>query len=164
MAHIISGETFRDEFNVAAQTLTARFKGPVQHEVAGTIVTGTTWSVSIQTQGWPPGAYIYEVMAEDALGNKWVVIRDRMTVEASLSDLPSDFETPSERMVRMIEAMISGNATAGVRRYKINNRELERYSIDELLKLLAYWKNRLAGERRKARGQNPLGPPIRVRF
>lgn len=163
MAHLISGETFRAEFQTAAQSVTIRFAGPSAHNATLT-QTGNVWTAAIQTEGWPAGHYWFDVLATDSEGNKWTVMRDRLILKPSLDNMPDDNRTESERMVEMIEAMISGNATAGVRRYKINNRELERYGIDELLKLLGFWRNRLAKERRKARGSSPLGPDIRFRF
>lgn len=52
--------------------------------------------------------------------------------------------------------MIAGNAADGVKKYKIagqsgGSRELERYSMDELLKLLEYWRRRAAKETAPAR-------------
>lgn len=47
--------------------------------------------------------------------------------------------------------MIAGNAADGVKKYKVagqtgGSRELERYSVDELLKLLEYWRRRAQQE------------------
>ena len=143
--------------------MTIRFAGPSSHTATLTR-TGNVWKAAVQTEGWPAGLYWFDVQAQDAEGNKWTLSRDRLELKPSLSNLPEDSRTDAERMVEMIEAMMAGNASAGVRSYKINNRELERYGIDELLKLLTFWRNRLAKERRKARGESPLGPDIRFRF
>ena len=163
MAHLISGETFRAEYQTPAQSVTIRFAGPSSHTATLT-QTGNVWKAAVQTEGWPAGLYWFDVQAQDAEGNKWTLSRDRLELKPSLSNLPEDSRTDAERMVEMIEAMMAGNASAGVRRYKINNRELERYGVDELLKLLTFWRNRLAKERRKGRGESPLGPDIRFRF
>ena len=163
MAHLISGETFRAEYQTPAQSVTIRFAGPSSH-TASLTATGNVWKAAVQTEGWPAGLYWFDVQAEDAEGNKWTLSRDRLELKPSLTNLPEDSRTDAERMVEMIEAMMAGNASAGVRSYKINNRELERYGIDELLKLLTFWRNRLAKERRKGRGDSPLGPDIRFRF
>lgn len=164
MAHLISGETFKAEIQTPAQSVTIRFAGPKAHTATLTNAGGNNWKAAVQTEGWPAGQYWFDVMAQDAEGNKWTVLRDRLELKPSLSALPQDYKTDAERMVEMIEAMMAGNAAQGVRSYKINNRELERYSIDELLKLLAFWRNRLAKERRKARGESPLGPGISFRI
>ena len=163
MATIISGETFNATYKFEAQTALMRFAGPSSHTVTGVQESGE-WVFRTQTEGWAPGLYWLEIFAEDALGNKWKVIRERIELKPSLAQLPEDNLTPTERMVQMIEACLAGNATAGVQSYKINNRELSRYSISELLKLLGYYKNRLTTERRTARGMSPLGPSIRFRF
>lgn len=163
MASIISGETFKQTYNFAAQTAVMRFAGPSTHSVNG-VQNGNEWTFMLQTDGWPAGLYWMEVNAEDALSVKWNVTRERIEVQPSLSQLPEDSTTPTERMVTMIEACLAGNASQGVQSYKINNRELSRYSISELLKLLGYYKNRLTMERRAARHQSPLGPSIRFRI
>ena len=75
-----------------------------------------------------------------------------------------DERTTARTIVENIEAMMKGNATEGVRRYKINNRELERYSVAELMQLLSYWRHRMMQEERKDRGNFGLGPRIAVRF
>ena len=67
-------------------------------------------------------------------------------------------------MVEKLEAMLEGNASKGVRRYKINNRELERYSVSELMEMLTYWKRQAAIEARKAKGVSVLGPRIEFRI
>ena len=163
MAHLISGETFRAEYQTPAQSVTIRFAGPSSY-TANLTQSGNIWKAAVQTEGWVAGLYWFDVQAVDAEGNKWTVVRDRLELKPSLSNLPEDSRTDSERMVEMIEAMIAGNASAGVKSYTINNRTLERYSIDELLKLLTFFRNRLAKERRKSRGESPLGPDIRFRF
>lgn len=163
MATLISGETFKQSYRFAASTAVMRFAGPANYSVAGTEASGE-WSFTLQTEGWPAGLYWMEVNAEDALGTKWNVTRERIEVQPALSQMPEDSTTATERMVSMIEACLAGNAAAGVQSYKINNRELSRYSISELLKLLGYYKNRLTMERRAARHQSPLGPSIRFRI
>jgi hypothetical protein len=163
MAHLISGETFRAEFQTPAQSVSIRFAGPSSH-TANLTNTGGAWKAAVQTEGWPAGLYWFDVLCQDAEGNKWTLLRDRLDLKPSLSSLPEDSRTDAERMVEMIEAMMAGNASAGVRSYKINNRELERYGIEELLKLLAFWRNRLVKERRKSRGESPFGPDTRFRF
>ena len=75
-----------------------------------------------------------------------------------------DIRSTARQIVEKIEAMIAGNAGEGVRRYKINNRELERYSVAELLQLLSYWKAQVRIEERKELGKSALGPRIAVRF
>lgn len=47
-------------------------------------------------------------------------------------------------VVLKIEAMLAGNASDGVKSYAIAGRTLERYSVNELLALLEYWRRRAA--------------------
>jgi hypothetical protein len=67
-------------------------------------------------------------------------------------------------MVEMIEAMMAGNASEGIKSYTINNRSLERYSVEELMTLLSYWRGRLLLERRREKGLSSRGPRIEIRF
>jgi hypothetical protein len=68
----------------------------------------------------------------------------------------------AQKNVDALEAMVSGTGAQLVHRYKINNRELQNYSVKELLELLSYWRGRLQNEKRKARGESLVGPDIRV--
>jgi hypothetical protein len=61
-----------------------------------------------------------------------------------------------------INAMLSGQAKEGVRRYRINNRELERYTVAELLQLKSHFAADVLKEERRAKGLNSLGPRIAV--
>jgi len=72
-------------------------------------------------------------------------------------------KTKAVEIVEKLEAMIAGGIIAeGVKSYQINNRQLENYGVGELLDLLKYWRGRMIEERRRARGQSPLGPRIAV--
>jgi hypothetical protein len=56
--------------------------------------------------------------------------------------------TSARKIVRLIDAMIAGRATDGVKGYQINNRRLDRYSIAELLELRKYYAGLAAREAR----------------
>ncbi len=70
--------------------------------------------------------------------------------------------TKAREIIDKIENMMSKAPAEGVRRYKINNRELERYSMRELLDLLAYWRRRFRTADRKLQGKTSMGPDIQV--
>ena len=91
--------------------------------------------------------------------SKSVVSRSAFTVR------DSGFETSlAAQAVANIEAMLAGTASEIVREYQINNRRLANYSVDELLKLLSYWRNRLQAETRRDMNIPALGPRIAVRI
>lgn len=135
-----------------------RFGGASVQTAAG-VKDGTSFEASVSTTAWAVGNYRWQA---------WAIYEDDSTAITSEGSFElvdvlgvGDVRSQAEKMVDMIEAMIAGNASEGVRRYKINNRELERYSVEELLKLLSYWKQQLKRERHCGGG---LGPRIVVRF
>lgn len=140
------------------------FAGPAQHAFDAAEDSGG-FSVSIETDNWPLGLYAYQAIST-AGGKKSVIGRGQIEISESLSDIApgTDMRTTAQQAVDNITAMLSGKATLGARRYKINNRELERYSVAELMKLLTYWKTVAAKEARKAAGLSTLGPRIEFRI
>jgi hypothetical protein len=152
------GETLK--LCVVAPTATAvefRFGGPETRTVAATN-DGNVWRIATSTAAWIAGVIRWQAWATDTDGSVWVVDDGTFDLKDPL-DI-GDVRDPARVIVEKIEAMISGNASAGVRRYKINNRELERYSVGELLQLLSYWKERA----RRERGNGGLGPRLSIRF
>ena len=134
-----------------------RFGGPQTHTVAAT-QAGSDFAISADTSAWIAGTYAWQAWATFAGAVKAIIA----TGEVDLADVlgVGDVRSSARKMVEMIEAMMAGNAGEGVRRYRINNRELERYSVAELMQLLSYWRERM---KRESRGGLP-GPRISVRF
>jgi hypothetical protein len=165
---ITAGETLKACLSVAgAASVVAYVVGPGKQTVEFD-QDGDTWQTSTDTAGWAAGLYRFEVWVSLDDRTSRIEERGTLTVAASLEDTEGgegyDPRTRAQRMVEKIEAMLEGNASAGVRRYRINNRELERYSVSELMDLLAYWKRQAAIETRKAKGQSVLGPRIEFRI
>lgn len=140
--------------------VTFYFAGASSHQVVATS-TGETFTISVDTTAWTPGAYLVEMRSVLA-GVTKVLARHPLNIRPALTAYPAgaDLRSEAEKAIANIEAMLAGGATLEARKYKINNRELERYSISELMHLLGYWKRRLASERRKAAGISGLGPRI----
>jgi hypothetical protein len=72
--------------------------------------------------------------------------------------------TQARIAVAHIQAMLAGGATLEAKKYKINNRELERHSIAELLQLLSFWRRELSRESRLSSGISSIGQSISVRI
>ena len=165
MVNISAGETLR--MNVAADptgTVSFRFAGPQRRIVTATHDGCGSFSISEDTAAWQPGYYILEIR-ETVSGIVSVLSRKRIIVQQSIDQIAagSDVRSTAQKAVENIEAMLSGSASLEARRYRINNRELERYSVSELLQLLSFWRHRLSLETRKAEGISSLGPRIEVR-
>ena len=155
---MIKGETLKLSVTVAdASAVEFRFGGP-QTRTVTTTKNGDTFTGSESTSAWNAGVYAWQAWATLTDGTVVVVDSGELDIDDALA--VGDVRTSARKMVEMIEAMMAGNASEGVRRYKINNRELERYSVAELLQLLSYWRERAAREKRGG----GLGPRISVRF
>lgn len=159
LTKLIRGETFRLSATVpGASSVAVRLHGPTTTEVSA-INEGGEWTATSATDDWLAGGYVLEVWATMPDASKHVVSRSNFIIR------DSGFETSiAAQAVANIEAMLAGTASELVREYQINNRRLANYSVDELLKLLSYWRNRLQVETRKDMNIPALGPRIAVRI
>jgi len=178
MANLTKGETFR--LNITARdavSVSGVFGGAATHTVAGVLeselqldpATGTqatVWVIKADTTTWAVGGYGYEAWVTFADGSKSLAVQGKFQLVASVGSLSSgtDVRSQIQQTVDNLEAMMAGNASDMVKKYKINNRELERYSTAEILSMLKYWRSRLQSENRKAKGIYGLGPRIETTF
>jgi hypothetical protein len=159
---MIQGETLQLSITIEnASQVVFRFGGAESKSITASKI-GDVFSISESTASWMSGSYAWQAWATSNDGVVSVQGRGNISLESPLA--VGDIRTSARKMVEMIEAMMAGNASEGVRRYKINNRELERYSVDELLKLLSFWKSRQLKEDRLQAGRSSLGNRISVRF
>lgn len=82
---------------------------------------------------------------------------------AALTD-PYDGRTHAERVLAAIEAVIEGRATIDQQSYQINNRQLSRTPIPDLLMLREKYREEVRQQQQAARGQSLLGRQVKVRF
>lgn len=148
-------------------TLTAALRGPsainltataegTQHRFAATAAT---------TTGWAPGVYWYTVRATD--GVETVEVEEgQLTIAPDLAAAGENYDgrTHAQRTLAAIEAVIEKRATLDQERYRINNRELYRTPIADLLKLRDVYRAEVRQEQAAARGKNLFGATVRVRF
>lgn len=163
MAALTIGETLTIRQTVAdATAVEARLGGPTTSTQALALESGDTWSANIATASFQPGEYVVQVWATLSDGRIGIVSTEPLTVRAPLAT--GDMRTDAKRALDAINAMLAGQANEGVRRYRINNRELERYTVDELLKLRSHFAAEVQKENRRNKGLHGLGPRIAVRF
>jgi hypothetical protein len=136
--------------------------GGAQTRTIAAAKNGTDFSLSASTAEWTAGLYVWQAWATYPDASKAIIGTGNVHVDAPLA--VGDVRSVARKNVEAIEAMLSKNADEGVRRYRINNRELERYSVSELMQLLSYWRERMKREERLAAGRSSLGPRISVRF
>jgi len=122
------------------------------------------WIITQDSSAFPPGQWGVEIWVVDEDDNKTVLTTVSFEVALSLANgAPSDLRSTAAKAVAAIECYLSDpkNITAGA--YKINNRELTRYSISELKTLLRFWNQRLRSENIRSNGrQGVIGRRIEV--
>lgn len=115
------------------------------------------------TASWPPGEYWYSVRAtsgDDVRETQSGQIKIRPDMAAAPAGY--DGSTYAERVLAAIEAVIERRASVDQESYKINNRELSRTPISDLLALRDKFKNEVANEKARAAGRNPFSRKVRV--
>lgn len=122
-------------------------------------------ATATETASFAPGLYAYSARVEDADGDVVEVECGTVTVLADLAQSTGgDMRSHNRRVLDSILAVIEKRATLDQERYRINNRELYRTPIADLLKLKAHYQALVAAEDAKARGQSVFGRVIRMRL
>ncbi len=103
------------------------------------------------TAGYAPGVYGWAARVDKA-GERYTVERGQITIAANPATLAAGTDTRSASEVALanVQAYLQGQASSGVLRYRINGREIERYSLQELIKLEQKLVAAVAAERRAA--------------
>ena len=115
------------------------------------------------TATWSPGDYWYSVRmirgddVKEAQNGKIKVLPD-------MSSLPAGYDgsTYAERVLAAIEAVIERRASLDQESYRINNRELSRTPISDLLTLRDQFKREVGKERAAKAGRNPFNRRVKV--
>jgi hypothetical protein len=163
MAALTIGETLTIRQAVASATaVEARLGGPSATTQALALDSGLTWAANIDTADLLPGEYALQLWATFEDGTIRIVSSEPLTLRSPLT--VGDIRSNARKALDAIEAMLAGQANEGVRRYRINNRELERYTVDELLRLRSHFAAEVQKENRRNKGMTGLGPRIAVRF
>lgn len=151
----------------AGWVFTAMLRGPSSIDLTGT-VQGNLHRISEtaeETANWPPGEYVYTIRARNG-PDVAEVESGYITIKPDMASLQagSEIRTHAAIVLANIEAVLEKRATQDQQRYTINNRELWRTPIADLLLLRSTYRNIVAQEERKARGQSAYGRSVRVRF
>lgn len=135
-------------------TITAEVDG-TSHKITASAAT---------TGAWPAGQYWYAIRVTDGT-DVFEIEKGTLQVLADLAAVTADGydgRTQAEIALEAIDAVIANRATVDQERYRINNRELYRTPISQLLQLRSFY----AAKVRKERGLNSggFGRSIPVRF
>lgn len=169
-ASVTAGLTFErticlERYPAGVWALSAVLRGPGALNLSST-AEATQHKISVDavtTSGWVPGRYSYSVRVTNG-----VFVHE---VEAGALDILPDLnaQTPghdgrshAERTLDAIEAVLERRATLDQERYRINNRELYRTPIAELIKLRSLYRSEVQRERQRARGDKLFGRAVRV--
>lgn len=105
------------------------------------------------TAGWTAGTYSWESRVARA-GEVYRIANGQIDVLANIAVATGAFDNRSAAEIALanVEAMLSGKATSGTRRYRIGDRELESYATTDLLVL----RDKLAMDVRRERRASAL--------
>lgn len=152
---------------ITGWALSALLRGPSNIDIAAT-AEGNQHRFTADaatTAAWQPGLYRYVVRA--SLDGQVVQV-DSGQIEilpdmAALSP-GSEIRTHAAIVLANIEAVLEKRATQDQARYTINNRELWRTPIADLLLLRATYQGIVQQETRVARGGSAYGRSVYIRF
>ncbi len=171
-ATITAGLTFKAAFDLScypapAWTLTAIIRGKQDINLTAT-ADGTTHVFEVPaatTADWLPGAYVVSVRASDGT-DVHEVQASSLEIKPDLAAVTGDYDARSQNEIALeaINAVLAKRATLDQDRYVINNRELWRTPIADLLKLRSFYQNAVAREKAKQSGRSTFGRRINVRF
>lgn len=150
-----------------AWSVSAVLRGPGQINLTADSTTQdhTLTASATDTAAWVPGRYWYSVRVTDgvrtleATQGQIDILPDLAGVSA-----PYDGRSQNEIALEAINAVLAKRATRDQQRYTINNRELWRTPMGELLQLRAFYTVQVRRERARASGCTGFGRPIQVKF
>ncbi len=147
---------------------TLMLRGPQAIDLLG-VYDGTQHRLSAAaaaTASWSPGLYVWALRA--TRGAEVVQVDSgEIRVSPDIAGLAAghDGRSHAARVVAAIEAVLENRATLDQQKYTINNRELWRTPIPELLLLRDRYRAELRREQQAGRkGQSLLGRQVKVRF
>lgn len=132
--------------------LTYVFQGPMKLEVTAAMApaSGTGWAVTIpaaSTASLTAGVYKWQAYVTKA-SERFVVASGVTTVQPNLAVAPAGSqESPNEKMLAAIQAVLQGRALDGIESYSIAGRAVNKIPVAELLKLETHYLQKVHAER-----------------
>jgi len=171
-AQATAGLTFRASAVFAAYpaptwALTVHLRGPAQINLEG-VADGAGHKfdqAATATTEWTPGTYWFSMRATDGTAVEEVAT-GQLEVLPDLAQVTTahDGRTQNEIALDAINAVLAKRATQDQQKYTINNRELWRTPIPELIQLQAFYKMAVRREKNAQAGRTSFGRAIHVRF
>lgn len=171
-AKFAAGTTFDQLVTLTDQpapdwVLTLFLRGPQNIDLTAT-PEGTAHRISATASTasqWAGGVYRYVLRASRG-GEVVEVESGTMSVTADITamDPGIDQRSHARKVLDSINAVLEKRATQDQQRYVINNRELWRTPLADLLKLRDTYRAEVRREEAAAAGRSLWGPAVRVRF
>lgn len=120
-----------------------------------------------ETSNWVAGDYGFVIRAvHEITGDVHEVEAGTLTILPDMATAAAgeDYRSHAQITLDAIEAVIQNRASIDQERYRINNRELYRTPMADLLKLRSLYRMEVQRERAKACGKSPFGQVIRVQL
>jgi hypothetical protein len=153
-------------------TLKGRFapvaSGTAVTVTAATAEDGADYELTVSaatTDGWAAGNWQYTLFVELA-GERHTIEVGNITVLENPANAAAGIDTRShvKKTLDALEAMIEGKAGSDVQSYTINGRQLQHYTIPDLLMLRDKYSAEYAREQRVKSGKSTGGRKIYVRM
>ncbi len=148
-----SASAWRNEYSGGEWAMILLLRGPSVIDVPATRDGSRhVWDVpALDTSAWAPGLYSYTIRATDGDAVHEVESRSvRITPDIAAATAGYDGRSENRKALDAIQAVLAKRATMDQRRYRIRSgdgeRELERMSVDELLKLQAHFQQKVNDE------------------
>lgn len=140
-------------------------RGPSQINLAAS-PDGKFSATATATAEWTPGAYWWTIRATNDAGEVSELGKGAIEILPDMLAAEPGFDgrSDNEKALDAIDAVLEKRASLDQERYRINNRELYRTPIAQLIKLRAFYAAAVAREKRKASGNSNWGRPVHVRF
>lgn len=144
---ITAGVTFSAAIELPAQAAgweaLLYLRGPAAIDIEASVVgvTASFDAAASVTAPWQPGEYAWTIRATNG-ADVVEVGSGRTVIRPDLASLPAGADTRSENRIALdaIKAVLAKRATIDQDRYRINNRELYRTSIKDLLALKQHYQ------------------------
>jgi hypothetical protein len=117
------------------------------------------------TADWVQGVYRWEAYLKNATGDRVTIDQGQLTVSPNFETATQgiDARDDDEKALDAIKVMLSGKVTEDAQRYVIHGRELQRYTMAELLNIRNVYALRVR-RNRVLRGERVSSRTVKVGF
>lgn len=162
-----SAQVVAPDYPAPDWTVSAVIRGPgvINLTAAGDNMQHTFAVAAATTANWARGDYWVSIRAAKG-ADVFEISKRQLQILPDLSAQVAGYDGRTENEIALdaINAVLAKRATLDQQRYTINNRELWRTPMADLLKLQAFYKTRVRRERQKAAGVTGFGRAVPVRF